>query len=176
MLVSDWEDFLKWFDDKKYTTKLDIAIDGNDDIQFKNGKLYISREGLNSDVVVSCDSWNKLIDAVAKGAAEEEKAKREEKADKDFVNSLVDTLKKDIAVYEEVYDDDDIVRIVLSDKAYNLLIRYKNALFNSWKEKYNLKKGNLEGIDYRIFYYNESSDAVYSKTGRVETNTKEGEA
>ena len=172
MLVSDWENFLKWFDDKQHTTKLDIAIDGDDDVKFKNGKLYISREGLNSDVVVSCDSWNKLIDAVAKGAAEEEKAKREEKADKDFVNSLVDTLKKDIAIY----DEEDIVRIVLSDKAYNLLMRYKNTLFNSWKEKYNFKKGNLQGIDYRIFYYNESADAVYTKTGRVETNTKEGEA
>lgn len=164
--VWDFDNFLNdWFDDKKrYKTNLDISIDEDDDIEFKDGKLYISKKGINSDVVVSCDSWKSVINAVVEGAAKDEKEKRVLEAKKQFAENLVADIRDKI----NAIDDNNILRINLSGRAYSALMQYKIIVYNSWKTKYSLKKvADMKDADYRIFVYDDKDDVTRLITGSI---------
>ena len=177
MKVWDFDNFLHdWFnDDKCYKTNIDISIRDDDEVTYEDGKLRISRGGTNTDVVVSCDCWKKFIDAVAEGAAKEEREKTQQKEEKEFVEALVREIRESIATINE----NDVLKMVLPEKSYNLLMKHKMIVFNSWKEKYSLSKEKSDNnIDYRIFYYDRDFDSLYTINGTIDNklnNTKEGE-
>lgn len=174
MKVWDFDNFLSdWFDNNKsFKTNIDISIKDDDEVTYENGKLRISRGGTNTDVIVSCDCWRKFIDAVAEGAAKEEREKTQQKTEKEFVDALIRRIRKEVSNI----DEKDVLKMILPEKAYSLLMKHKIVVFNSWREKYNLCKEDLaEGIDYRVFYYDRPSGGVYILNGNINDDTKEGE-
>jgi hypothetical protein len=171
MLVQDWQDLFDefyntswsgrdWPSNLKRKSKMEIAVKDDDKLEFKDGKLYITKEGLGSTLSISCDKWKDVIDAIAEGAANEEKRKREEEANKAFVNDLVFKVKKSIADCDKNF----IVSIAFSDKAYDLLEEWENPTLSAWQLEYNVRKMNLPlGVDYKIFYYDSEHDTICSR-------------
>lgn len=178
MLVQDWNEFWDemnnkmhgkdWFNDlidklsDNKESLLSIAIKDGDKLKFKDGTLYVTKEKLGSTLSIACDKWKDVIEAIAKGSAEDEKRKKEEDEDKKFVKGLIDEIEahlKDIPSYR-------VLKVFLSETAAKLLKTYRVDKYNEWNKKFkyniqitdkNIDKNScsMAAWDYKIMLYDE---------------------
>lgn len=178
MLVQDWNEFWDEMNDKMHgkdwfndlidklsdnkESLLSIAIKDGDKLKFKDGTLYVTKEKLGSTLSIACDKWKDVIEAIAKGSAEDEKRKREEDEDKKFVKDLINEIEahlKDIPSYR-------VLKVFLSEKAAKLLKTYRVDKYNEWNKKFkyniqitdkNIDKNScsMAAWDYKIMLYDE---------------------
>lgn len=189
MLVQDWNEFWDemnnkmngkdWFNDlidklsDNKESLLSIAIKDGDKLKFKDGTLYVTKEKLGSTLSIACDKWKDVIEAIAKGSAEDEKRKKEEDEDKKFVKDLIDEIEahlKDIPSYR-------VLKVFLSEKTAKLLKTYRVDKYNEWNKRFkyniqitdkNIDKNycSMTAWDYKIMLYDEDL-TPYAITGNV---------